>query len=535
MGMLVGQFLAGLALFFFGVAGIRSNLQQLTGRKFRRLLTRGTGHGVLAAAWGVVLGAITQSATAVSFILAGLIAGGTLTVPRALMIVGWANVGTAVLVFLATVDFQLAVLYVLGVTGLAVAFEIAPRLEAGFAAAFSAALLLFGLSLMKEAFAPLPGFDWFQAASEFVRGSEMAAAAFGMLLRTVIQSSSAIAVLAVVLSHAGLLTEPQMVMMIFGSAIGVGLSSFLLSSELKGVPRQIVLFHGGVNSVSGLVCMGLALVERVTGWPLVLSWVAAVPGGLGTRLSFAYLFLMVGAGTAAVLSARRAPAWLNRWSPPTIEQGLSQPRYLQEEAVHDPETALELLEREELELLAGATAHLEAARLARAGSDVALPPAVIHRAFATIARTAQEYGTTLADQQLSRAASLRLLALERRLGLLEALNDNLRDFAVGAAGHRGTGAIGALIDNLIEATDTVLLTAVDGWKTRDADDLATLTAMTEDRGTLMERIRRRASGEHDGVAPEDEAALFHLTSLFERIIWLLRQIGVSLREGDGQA
>ena len=358
MVAVVGQCLAGLALFFLGVSGSQTNLQQLTGRRFRRLLARWTKHGALAGAWGFIFGAVTQSAIAVSFILAGLIAGGALTVSRALMIVGWANVGTAVLVFLAAIDVQLAVLYVVGLTGLAVAFDVAPRFKPGLAALFSIGLLFLGLNLMKQVFAPLPGFHWFQTVAEFSRGSEIAAAVFGMLLRTVIHSSSAIAVLAVILSHAGLLTDTQIIMLIFGSGIGVTLSSYLLSSEMKGIPRQIVLFHGAINGVAGLLCVGLTLIERATGWPLILSWVAAAPGGANARLSFAYLFVMLGVAGMAAVSARRAPAWLNRWSPPTVEQGLSQPRHLQNEALNDPDAALDLAEREEESLLARLPAYL---------------------------------------------------------------------------------------------------------------------------------------------------------------------------------
>ena len=335
MVAVVGLFLAGLALFFFGVSGIRTNLQQLTGRRFRRLLTRWTNHRALAGAWGFVFGAITQSATAVAFIVAGLIDSGSLTVSRALMIVGWANVGTAVLVFLAAVNVQVAVLYLVGLTGLAVAFDVAPRFKPGLTALFSVGLLFLGLNLMKQAFAPLPGFHWFQTAAEFARGSDLGAAAFGLVLRTVIHSSSAIAVLAVILSHAGLLTDTQIVMLIFGAAIGVTVSSFLLSSELKGIPRQIVLFHGAINGVSGLLCVSLALLEKATGWPLVLSWVAAAPGGASARLSFAYLFVMLGAVGVAAVSRARAPV-----AQPLVSSdaraGLSQPRHLQNEALHDP-------------------------------------------------------------------------------------------------------------------------------------------------------------------------------------------------------
>jgi hypothetical protein len=49
---------------------------------------------------------------------------------------------------------------------------------------------------------------------------------------------------------------------------------------------------------------------------------------------------------------------------------------------------------------------------------------------------------------------------------------------------------------------------------------------------MMERIRRTYAEGDAGVEHKDKAGLFHLTSLFERIIWLLRQIGLSLRERD---
>jgi hypothetical protein len=76
----------------------------------------------------------------------------------------------------------------------------------------------------------------------------------------------------------------------------------------------------------------------------------------------------------------------------------------------------------------------------------------------------------------------------------------------------------------------VLLTTVDCWKSRDEADLAAVAAMTEDRGTMMEGIRRAYAEGNADLDHKDKTGLFHLTSLFERIVWLLRQIGLSLRE-----
>jgi len=56
-----------------------------------------------------------------------------------------------------------------------------------------------------------------------------------------------------------------------------------------------------------------------------------------------------------------------------------------------------------------------------------------------------------------------------------------------------------------------------------------LTAMTADRGDLMERLRRNLLAGPQSIDPPQTAHLFYLTSLFERAVWLLRQLGQTAR------
>ncbi|HEY1110925.1 MAG TPA: Na/Pi symporter, partial [Opitutaceae bacterium] len=138
----IALFLAGLSLFFYGVGGIKTHLQGLSSRRFRRQIARWAGHPLFAGAWGFVSGAITQSATAVAFILTSFISTGLINLPRALPIVAWANLGTTVLVIFVSFDIRLAFLYVLGVSGLSLAFEVGgPRLRPAVATLFSIGLL----------------------------------------------------------------------------------------------------------------------------------------------------------------------------------------------------------------------------------------------------------------------------------------------------------------------------------------------------------------------------------------------------------
>jgi Na+/phosphate symporter len=51
----------------------------LSGQRFRQLLARATHHPVIAGLLGVLMGAVTQSASVVAFILAGITASGLLS------------------------------------------------------------------------------------------------------------------------------------------------------------------------------------------------------------------------------------------------------------------------------------------------------------------------------------------------------------------------------------------------------------------------------------------------------------------------
>lgn len=136
---LIALFLAGLGLFFHGLSGLRQSMQGLASRRVRRWLARWAQSPLRAGAGGFGLGALTQSVTAVAFIVASLVRGGLLTVGRALPIVAGANLGTAVLV--ASFDVHLAVLLLLGFMGIAVAFDLGGRARAALLALYFATLV----------------------------------------------------------------------------------------------------------------------------------------------------------------------------------------------------------------------------------------------------------------------------------------------------------------------------------------------------------------------------------------------------------
>ena len=82
---------------------------------------------------------------------------------------------------------------------------------------------------------------------------------------------------------------------------------------------------------------------------------------------------------------------------------------------------------------------------------------------------------------------------------------------------------------LVEGLDTLLLITNDALKSKEPADVEMLVSITDDRGVMMERLRSSHRPEEAGRADE-VSALHYATPLFERIVWLLRQLALWMRE-----
>lgn len=164
---LIALYLAGLGFFFTGMAGISDNLRQITGHRFRVLLGHATNHPVRAGLLGAAAGAVTQSTSVVAFILSGMMASGLVPLSRALIVLACANIGTALLVFMAAVDLQVPILLLIGFCGLLLAFRVFTRWKPAISCLLSIGLLFFGLEMMKSAFHPLTASQQLLAIAAF--------------------------------------------------------------------------------------------------------------------------------------------------------------------------------------------------------------------------------------------------------------------------------------------------------------------------------------------------------------------------------
>jgi phosphate:Na+ symporter len=531
MSIILGTLIAGLGLFFTGVKMVGTNLKQLTSRRFRLLVSKWADNGWLLGLWGAVSGAITQSMSALTFIVISLISSGMMSVKNALPIILWANTGVSILVILAVLRIEFLVLVLLGVSGLCFAFEKSFKHRNLVGAILGVGLLFYGLTLMRVSAAPVSESEWFQSLLIHTTDSYALAFMAGAFLAFVAQSAAAVSVVAITLTKAGLFNVDQTMMIIYGTNVGASFTTWFLSTGLKGTAKQLAMSQVFFNNLGGLLFVPLFYLELYTQLPLVKAGVTSVTTNIEQQMALVYLVFNLVISIALSFALNPYHRLLQRFWPPTQEEDESKVTFIHEKALNDPETAMDLVEKEQLRLVERLPLYMAGLRSAlSAGEKFNLSS--IHDPFKSVSTEVQFFLNELHAKDLPRLSSDRFLNLLNRQNNIDSIEDNVYRLAVSVYGSNCSDNLKELILNFVEGLDAILLTAVDAVEGQDKSDVETLIKITSDRGGLMGKIRDiYLSSEHQ-LSPDEKSLLLYITNLFELIIWLLRRLGMGLGTGS---
>jgi phosphate:Na+ symporter len=239
----------------------------------------------------------------------------------------------------------------------------------------------------------------------------------------------------------------------------------------------------------------------------------------------AFVFLLFNLGTAVVFTIGQSwiHARLARWYPADEEEDLSKAQFLYDEAVNEPSTALDLVEREQLRLASRLRLHPSAMR-SGPGSSIRNRALALHKPFGALAQHVEHFQHELLDRQLGTDETERLTKLQNRLSLILYLEESLRSLTERTEGVSPASRLGDLVSTFVEALDFVLMTLLAALEAGDRERIDLLVHITEDRGDLMEQIRQSYLAEESSIDAHDRAVLLHVTNVFERIIWMTQRL-----------
>jgi len=524
-----GTIFAGLGLFFIGVKLISSNLKEMSGGTFRRMIARITQDPFRAGVVGTLGGALTQSTNAMTFIVISIVTSGLVALRKAIPIVIWANLGTSALVLLATLDMHVMILFLLGITGVGFYFDLdkSNRYRFLLGTLLGIGMLFYGLDLIKTGAAPLQELAFVRELLGMASQSFLLAFVIGTLVTLIVQSSATVAVIAVTLISVDLLSFNQSVMIVFGASLGSGLSVLLLGANLNGTGKQLALLQVLLKVVGLALLLPLFLIETWSNQPLLIDVLQAQVPAIDTQVALIYLLLQLVSCIAMSLLSGPALQLTARLSPPSREEALSSPAFLYAQAMDEAQSALGLVEREQARLLKRLPLLLDAIREDPEASDETETADVggetLYRASGAVAAAVDTFLSELTERTGMHSALEHIVNLQSRNALIINLQDSCMELVERLQQPAANPNAERMRHSVAEGLHALLNTLAQTADSRDRLDLQLLLHLSSDRSEVMKRIRGELLGNDPALSISDKQQLLDATSLVERITWLVRR------------
>ena len=247
----------GLGLFLFGMSLMSESIEKVAGAKLRHILEIFTTNRFMGMIVGIVFTGVIQSSSACTAMVVSFVNAGLMNLYQAAGVIFGANIGTTITSQL--VSFNLSeIAPVILLAGVLVAMfcgrrnvRQAAEIVVGFG------ILFLGLKTMSSAMAEMRNVP---QVVELLRSltNPLLATLAGVLLTSIIQSSSVTVSIVLLMANQDLLTLPICIYIILGCNIGACTTALLASLSGKKDAKRAALIHFWFN-VIGTVLIYIVL------------------------------------------------------------------------------------------------------------------------------------------------------------------------------------------------------------------------------------------------------------------------------------
>ena len=334
--------LSSIALLVWGTHIVRTGIMRVYGSHLRRVLGRSMNHSTLAFGAGVGVTALVQSSNATALLAISFVAQGLMALPSALAVMLGADVGTALMARVLTLDLSwLSPLFTL--TGVCL-FLSRKQTRGGQLGRvlIGLGLIILALQLIVTAATPITEARGMEVLFSSLAGDTLLAVVVGALFALLSYSSLAAVLLTATLAGAGLISLPVALGLVIGANIGSGVLAWLNASLQPTGARRVAL-GSLLYKLSGLIVLPFLV-------PLV-EWMATLDYSAQTQVIGFHLVYNT-LRCAALLPTVGLMARLCEYLLPDreAESGVAQPRYLDPAALDTPGLALANAARETLRI-----------------------------------------------------------------------------------------------------------------------------------------------------------------------------------------
>ncbi len=415
---ILGLIFGGVLSLLYGVRLITDAMQRYAGTRLRRSLTALTRYPMAAFVIGMGTTMLTQSSSATSSLLVGLVSIGLLKLPTAIMTLFGTNVGSALMVLVLVFHITNYAFVLVGLgAAIALLTRQSQRREVG-QACFGFSLVILGLAALEAGSQPLAGSHTVMLVLDPLVQSPVILALIGMALTMIFASSIAGIGLIIVLASNGSLPLAAALALMLGSNVGSTMTAMLTAlSKGSVVGRQLALIHTGTKLAVALLALGL-----LGPLSIALSWVHLPPGSLValSHLGFNLLLALVFTPFVGLLARL-----VEKLIPEKKDQEATRARYLHSEVLSMPAVALGQAMREILHMTDLLTHMLTIGIHAfeEKGRNVSSQIDALDDQLDALYVAIKDYLTQLDEEQLTEEQKSRQIALLYLITAIEEMGD----------------------------------------------------------------------------------------------------------------
>lgn len=506
--------LAGLGLFLSGLHLLSKAMKDFTGQNFRRFISTLTNNGLKKTITGASIGVITQSSSAATFFIMGLVQSHILQFKDALTVLAWSGVGTTALVFLASIDIQLLGYILLGTIGLVYLFNVSAdaKINHVIPFIFSVGLIFLGLGLIKIGTINFRDYFWINEFFEFASETILISMVLGLFFTLVTQSASTITMLIVALVSSGVIPIESASFMVIGSNLGSGIALILFFTHLEGQQKRILFFQLITKCAGSFIVLILVLVKP----SLLISGNASQFNDMALQLALLYLYLQITGALFSSFFQNKLLFFLEKKLPDSEKDIITKPKFLYPEALENKHTAINLINQEQLRLLSLVPSYLDNLRLSKQGEDSS--DLDRHSSFVALCQNIKVFidEAIVIDQSNDMSALFRMQSknesIQNLIITLKSFVDTVNELNIKQSN---------LSDSMVESLH-MILTLLHEQQSDDGGDMQMIESLTSDRGSLMDSIRDKVLTDQS-ISNQDQKSLFLLTRIFERLLWQVRK------------
>lgn len=223
---------------------LEQGIRQASGDGLRAWITHRTDSAMGSASSGVIVTAIMQSSSMVSLVVLALVSAGVMPLFNGLGVVLGANLGTTMTGWVVTfvgfkMDFAALIVPLLGLGAAAnLGYFKSSRIVGTGKILFAFGLLVFGLDLMKNSVA---GLAETVDMTQFLGMHSIVYLIVGIGLAAIMQSSSAVMIIALSMINSSLIGLPEAAALIIGADLGTTSTTVLGSMGESVIKKQLAL------------------------------------------------------------------------------------------------------------------------------------------------------------------------------------------------------------------------------------------------------------------------------------------------------